>query len=70
MKKLKVLIIGICLLFVCMLSSCSGYNSTMIKHLSNINNYSTYNVIINDISFFNYNSDIIYIDVIFLQKKK
>lgn len=43
--KIKVLAFLFCLLFVFNLTSC-GFNSIMYRHLSNANNYKTYEVVI------------------------
>lgn len=70
MRKIKKLIATFCIFSVSLLTSCSGYNFIMIRHLSNRENYLTYIVTINNISSFNTDSEKVYIDVIFETKEE
>ena len=47
--KVKVSLLSLCFLLILSLTACSGYNNIMYKHLSNENNYETYEVAIENI---------------------
>ncbi len=69
MKKIKFLIVTICILLIGVLTSCTGYNSVMIEHLSNKDNYHTYFVTVEGVSSFDDTSEMICLDVIFSAKE-
>ncbi|MBR2340476.1 MAG: hypothetical protein IKA74_06560 [Clostridia bacterium] len=47
--KVKALFLSFCLLLILNLTACTGYNNIMYKHLSNENNYKTYEVAVENI---------------------
>ena len=47
--RVKALFLSFCLLLILSLTACSGYNNIMYKHLSNENNYETYEVAVEKI---------------------
>ena len=47
--RVKPLLISFCLLLVLNLTACSGYNNIMYKHLSNVENYKIYTVVVENI---------------------
>ena len=49
--RVKSLFLSFCLLLILSLTACSGYNNIMYKHLSNENNYETYEVAVVDFNF-------------------
>ena len=55
MKKIIILSVVIALIFCCF-TSCTGYNKIMRDHLSDSNNYATFEVILNDICYLDSNT--------------